>query len=1151
MIRCWNANGGLGQGGKDHALQELFACCDIVCLTETHCLPYTECFDWPGFVCFSTSRDKINCKPVGGVAMYVTNSLSRHCSVWKRAPDGSYMWVRIDRKANLFNMDVYIAVCYTPPKTGTSIVEGFVSQHIYTDLTADVDLVRQKGAEVLLTGDFNAHTGTWQEYTRLSDFPQMMQAPEMELDELPEEEAIRPRSNQDAKQPSSACWGPELLEMCETEDLLILNWRLQGDLLGQCTFHRNASATTVDYFIVSSGLFHQPVSMYVINDDLAHCTLESDHYPIELWLLAAGPSSQASVAVATMQSIMWDASRKEEYAGAVQPMLYNKLGMSPGQTLSIDHFADSIVQCMMTAAEQCMDVHHPRKPSNTMPSKPYWDQELKDAKKRRKALRKREGTTKQMLNEQKNRFRKLVRAKQAEWYNKQSNKWQLLAHTNPKAFWRAFNKRKHSQCPVSQAEQLEYFKQLVGIEPHQSVVPQGLQGGREPMECEELTSCCLDADFIMEEMHKGLQKMKRDKAAGHDAVISEMILDGGSCLHECILAMFNRMLQGEFPKALSVGLITAVFKKGDAYDMGNYRGITVTPSLAKLFAMLLKNRITEYMESNHLRAQAQAGFRLDHRTVDNVFLMQQLLEHYQAKSDKKERRIYVCFVDFKKAFGTVDRSVLWDVLWSKGIRGRVLSCIKAMYACDSAAVKTKEGISAVFRCHLGVKQGCALSPDLFGIFTDDLEKELKEQPASDAPVLPVRLPHKGIRLGRQIPLLMYADDAALMSTTAKGLQNQLSTLHTFSTARSLTVNVAKTKVMVCEKHPTESPSFNYDGQSVETVTNFKYLGLTFNASHGAMCSPDDLIVAGTKASNALRRRCAEMHILDPLHCCNLFDTLVKPILSYGCAIWVVNPKAGEKAEMLHKSFLRSILRVPKTTSGVLVLAEFGRYPLQHSWWKQILRYQNRMVKLCDTELEHRLLPHAGLTSVMHMNDGQTWCCRVGGWLSQLPPPGRSWGKKDVMKDEVGIASVMEAAEQQYVAQQLTGEGLSSIVRTYSSFKEGYAYEGYLSSINNRRLRIQFSNFRLGNHKLQIQTARWLKDKVQAEQLKICKACNSAVEDEEHVLLHCPHYMRVRTKFADISGHLCVRDLFAVDDQLGVAKFVSACLAARDSMLSKC
>ncbi len=57
------------------------------------------------------------------------------------------------------------------------------------------------------------------------------------------------------------------------------------------------------------------------------------------------------------------------------------------------------------------------------------------------------------------------------------------------------------------------------------------------------------------------------------------------------------MLQGEFLKALSVGLITAVLTKGHGCDMGNYRGITVTPALAELFAMLLKNKITEFLES--------------------------------------------------------------------------------------------------------------------------------------------------------------------------------------------------------------------------------------------------------------------------------------------------------------------------------------------------------------------------------------------------------------------------------------------------------------------------------------------------------------------------------------------------------------------------
>lgn len=159
----------------------------------------------------------------------------------------------------------------------------------------------------------------------------------MDLDDLPEEGTVQPRQTRDAKKPSNACWGPELMEMCATEDLLMLNGRTQGNYYGQCTFHRNASASTVDYFIASSGVFSQTVTMYVLSDELAQCTLESDHYPTELWLLAVGPPSMASEAVARVQSIKWDASKKEDYAIALQATLHKTLGPGGGQTLEIDH----------------------------------------------------------------------------------------------------------------------------------------------------------------------------------------------------------------------------------------------------------------------------------------------------------------------------------------------------------------------------------------------------------------------------------------------------------------------------------------------------------------------------------------------------------------------------------------------------------------------------------------------------------------------------------------------------------------------------------------------------------------------------------------------------------------------------------------------
>ena len=92
----------------------------------------------------------------------------------------------------------------------------------------------------------------------------------------------------------------------------------------------------------------------------------------------------------------------------------------------------------------------------------------------------------------------------------------------------------------------------------------------------------------------------------------------------------------------------------------------------------------------------------------------------QTRQGKTTGKLYSCFVDFKKAFDTVPCGLLWQVLERVGILGPILNCIKSLYAHDSAAVKTAEGISAMFDCLMGVKQGCPLSTTLFGLYVDGL-----------------------------------------------------------------------------------------------------------------------------------------------------------------------------------------------------------------------------------------------------------------------------------------------------------------------------------------------------------------------------------------------------------------------------------------------
>jgi hypothetical protein len=139
-----------------------------------------------------------------------------------------------------------------------------------------------------------------------------------------------------------------------------------------------------------------------------------------------------------------------------------------------------------------------------------------------------------------------------------------------------------------------------------------------------------------------------------------------------------------------------------------------------------------------------------------LFILRTLTE--QARFQKK--KLYTCFVDFRKAFDTIPRDMLWQMLEGLGINGQILECLRSMYRQDQAYLHhPEEGLTPTFLCRIEVKQGCPLSPLLFGIFIDGLEKRLNAL-EGDTPLM----------LGQLVVcLLLYADDLTLMSHTPVGL----------------------------------------------------------------------------------------------------------------------------------------------------------------------------------------------------------------------------------------------------------------------------------------------------------------------------------------------------------------------------------------------
>ena len=197
-----------------------------------------------------------------------------------------------------------------------------------------------------------------------------------------------------------------------------------------------------------------------------------------------------------------------------------------------------------------------------------------------------------------------------------------MASKDPKAFWRAFKTLRHDTCPVELAAQFEAFKTLMGSPPAQTPEQAHLLG----TSVRAADAPCLNASITTDELHDCINRLKRNKSPGIDGVLSEMIKDGGDVLQNCMLVIFNLMLVNHFPKQLSVGLITAVYKSGDKGDMSNYRGITVGSVIAKLFAMILDHRIAVWAEGEGIKAKGQAGFRIDFRTTDNIFVLKSLID---------------------------------------------------------------------------------------------------------------------------------------------------------------------------------------------------------------------------------------------------------------------------------------------------------------------------------------------------------------------------------------------------------------------------------------------------------------------------------------------------------------------------------------------
>jgi len=235
--------------------------------------------------------------------------------------------------------------------------------------------------------------------------------------------------------------------------------------------------------------------------------------------------------------------------------------------------------------------------------------------------------------------------------------------------------------------------------------------------------------------------------------------------------------------AVATGLEKVSFipvpKKGNAKECSNYCTITLISHASKVMLKILQARLQQYM--NHELPDIQAHFRKGRGTRDQIANICWIIE----KAREFQENIYLCFIDYAKAFDCVDHNKLWKILKEMGITDHLTCLLINLYAGQEATVRSGRGKTDWFLIGKGACQGCILSLCLFNLCAEYIMRNsgLEEAQA-------------GIKIARRnINNFIYADDTTLMAESREELKSLLMKVKEQREKVGLKLNIQKTKIM--------------------------------------------------------------------------------------------------------------------------------------------------------------------------------------------------------------------------------------------------------------------------------------------------------------------------------------------------------------------
>ena len=351
-------------------------------------------------------------------------------------------------------------------------------------------------------------------------------------------------------------------------------------------------------------------------------------------------------------------------------------------------------------------------------------------------------------------------------------------------------------------------------------------------------------------------------------------------------------------------------------------------------------------------------------------------------------------------------------------------------------------------------------------------------------------------------VLMCADDTVVLADTAEGLQKALDSFAKYCKKWHLTINTDKTKVLIFTRKKRQiNTIFKLNGQALETVDHYNYLGIIFAKNSNFFKARKRLCDQANKAMFAILQKAKAMNLPLDLQL-KLFDETVAPILLYGSEVW--GYEEPTLIDSVQTKYIKYLLKLRKTTPTCMVLGETGRYPLHvemkcrmiHFWAKLITDDSNKI-----SSTLYKIILQLHLENKMHSK----WLSHIEQLLNEAGMT-NIWMTHDLPNAAWLKHSYKLRAHDQYKQKCLSLIHESEKCVLYKFFKTEHSYENYLS---NTEVMHSLSRFRTGNNKLPVNI---INDEIARNQ-RMCNQCDrNRLGDEYHFLFECPKFKRLREKY---------------------------------------